>query len=253
MIAVQRDAIVADAERDAVNLIALETQAMMGYLSTISTEAALLGGFAFNLYGWNTGARDDEEVWEHVIGVYYVLVSLSVSLLMTVVVYSSVVTSRAATMGLTGAKPSVMRQTVVLMREDQRRVERLFYTGIVAMIVALGLELVNRDIHPGWRVVSMLVLVFVGCVGLLAASYHAHKRYRTFIASRAIVSGDEFVKMKKRDEVHAAAEAAVIAAEEDEGDADMEVEKHRKKSLAALSQEMRLTEKNLPGVKTGSP
>lgn len=117
MIAVQRDAIVADAERDATNLIGLEVQTIKAYFSNIGTQAALLGGFAFNLFSFS---QPDDADDRHHVGVFYFFASLSVSLQMIAVVYSSVVSSRAATMGLTGAKPSEIRHTVVLMRQDQR-------------------------------------------------------------------------------------------------------------------------------------
>ena len=206
MIAAQRDAFVADAERDAVGLISREIETMQAYFSTLGTQAALLGGFAFSLV-----SSDFDGL---------IAASTSCSLLMITVVYSSVVGSRAATMGLTGAKPSAIRHTVVLMRQDQRYVEFSFYAGIVTFMIALCWDIALRDIETGpgwnhiaWRVASVAILAVLGCIGTLCAAHRGYQRYRSYIARHDVVSGDEFVKIRHKEGMHAEAEGAIKEAD----------------------------------------
>lgn len=185
-----------------MSLISKEIQVMINYFSTLGTQAALIGGFAFSLISAVTVSS----------GPFFFVASVSCSLLMITLVYSSVVGSRAATMGLTGARPSEIRHTVVLMRTDKRYVEITFYLGIVTLIMALCLDVAYRDIGLGWRVASAATLALLGGCGTLCVARRGHRRYRGSLANHAVVSGDEFLKIKQHDTLHAAAEAATEAA-----------------------------------------
>ena len=55
-------------------------------------------------------------------------------------------------------------------------------------------------------------LALLGGCGTLCVARRGHRRYRGSLANHAVVSGDEFLKIKQHDTLHAAAEAATEAA-----------------------------------------
>lgn len=207
MIAASRDVFVANAERDAVGFIRMEIDTMQTYFGTIGTQAALIGGFAFSLV-----SSDINTLWADA-GSFFFMASVSCSLLMMTVVYSSVVSSHAATMGLTGMQPSDVRKTVVLMRRDQWFVEFSFYSGICTFMLALCLRVwASPTMHMAWKISCMVVLFLMGCVGTLTSAMRGYKRYRTVHVKTSVVSGDEFLNINHHNKMHTVAAEAVEAA-----------------------------------------
>ena len=204
MIAASRDVFVANAERDAVGLIRMEIETIQAYFSTLGTQSALLGGFAFSLISSDPDTSWDQE------GAFFFLACISCSLLMITVVYSSVVGSHASTMGLTGAQPSEVRHTVVLMRRDQWYIEFSFYLGIITFMASLCLRVLGHsNLSDIWKIACSLTIGLVGCLGSLISATRGYQRYRSHFANHAVVSGDEFLNINHHNRMHAAAAAAV--------------------------------------------
>ena len=109
---------------------------------------------------------------------------------------------------------------MLLMRQDQRYVEFSFYAGIVTFMIALCWDIALRDIETGpgwnhiaWRVASVAILAVLGCIGTLCAAHRGYQRYRSYIARHDVVSGDEFVKIRHKEGMHAEAEGAIKEAD----------------------------------------
>ena len=87
MLEAQRDAIVADAQRDTVMLINQELSVMRDYFATIGTQAAFIGGFAVNLFSVDFFSGDTQDqvpdrLENFLNGSYFLCSSISAGLLL---------------------------------------------------------------------------------------------------------------------------------------------------------------------------
>lgn len=196
MLEVQREAIVADANAASTGLIYRELQCLQYYLGTIGTQSALVGGFSVGLFNLDV-FPDGDSIDSAIESSYYLFASVSAGALLWTVIATSLVSSRAATMGLTGVTVSSMRQAVIMMKQDQRLIDLTFYTGIVTFLLAMFALLQARQIEV-WLRVLCCVVFGASLLGIICFARRTQQRYKHSLVVSAVVSGDEFVRMGRR-------------------------------------------------------
>jgi len=216
MLEVEREAIVADVTAQSQHLIAAELDALLNFMNSLSTSAAVFVGFSLWVYETpmsdaSIGSSNGRSFW---VSLYYVFACISMCAYIVVCVTATLVSSSAATYGLTSDNPQAVRQAVLMVRQDRKIVLVAFGLGVSFMLLALAVEYGSHVGSSTFQVATNLTAIFCTFMALGIITWRTNQRYHYDGKTSALLSGDAFLRMGPADAAAAAAAARTTTARE---------------------------------------